>query len=414
MPTDTTDDLPEIELIETSRFELPEGAQSKEAVERGPIMGGTTVVIIAVAAIVVGLIAIPRTVTPVALNQVPSQTTANLVPTTSIPDDPGGAVSQSLRATEPARIPLFDESLTTELPGVLSAVDASGSLIVIDRTKIGPEEIELGMTVAADDPRSTLIVDGARPIPVQRELTAEGTQVVVHHRDGRFLEPSFALEEIAPDREGTAVVVAHEAERQEVVAVPLAWDGVDADTLLEWSLPGQSLDVLGVWGDRLVVHQANRVWLLTTALDSTLVGEGRLLAYDGAHLSRLVCDQPTRCSLAVGPPDDPSARVVTLPPTLGSLDVDDWAGSVSVSPDGRRLAASVRYGTLFLPVVVDLETGATESVAEGANQRAPMAWSPDGEWLGFVYTDDIVVWNPAEQRQWRIPIDRELETLLWR
>lgn len=414
MPTDTTDDVPEVELLETSRFETSEQL-SNEPIARAPIIGGKALAVLALAAIVAGLVLIPRTAPQVVLEPVPSQTTAPTSPTTSIPDEANGAVSrQQARTTVTQAIPLFDDGITPEIPGVLSGVDVDGSLIVIDRSQIRPDETRLAMTAAAGDPRSTLIIGGTKRVAVEQQLSAQGRRIVVDHDDDRFLDPSFPLDKIVPDLTGTAVLVSHEADVQIALAVPLNWDGIDSASLLEWTIPGQGVEVLGLWGNRLLVHRANRIWLLDTDLESSLVGDGRFLAYDGAHLSRLVCDRPTNCSLVVGTPDDPALHVLPLPSLLAELSPDDWAGSISVSSDGRRLAASVRFGVVWLPFVVDLVTGETQSLADGMNRQAPVAWSPDGGWLAYVFTDDVMVWKLDEQRSWRIQLNRQLETLLWR
>lgn len=413
MPTDTTDDSAEVELIERSRFELSQEATS-EPVERASVIGSKAIVVASIAAIVVALGIISRPGASVEVDGTPGQTTAPTVPTTSVPDQASDTDSGLQTTVVTQSIPLFGGNIDPSVPGVISAVDRDGSLIVIDRTRVRPQESLLAMIPAFENPKATLILDGSAPIPVDRELSFNGTQIFVKHDGGRVLDPSFALDDIAPDQEGNALIVSHLANSQVAVIVPLGWDGTDAESLLQWEVPGHALDIVGAWGDDLVVHQANKVWLLDADSNATLIGEGQLLSYDGANLARLVCEEPDQCILAVGPPDQPGAQTLPLPETLAVLDTDDWVGSVTISPDGRRLGASVRFGVLSLPVVVDLSSGKTTRLADGINHQAPVAWSPDGEWLAYVYTDDVMVWNIAANRSWRIQVNRELETLVWR
>lgn len=412
MPTDTTNDLAEVELIERDRFELAREATS-EPVGRDVAIGSKAIVVASIAVIVLALAIISRPGASVAVDETAGQTTVP-APTTSLPDQASSAGSELETTVVTQSIPLFSDNISSGIPGVISAVDRDGSLIVIDRTRVRPQESRLGMVPTFENPKATLILDGSAPIPVDRELFFNGTQIFVQHDDDRFLAPSFALDDIAPGQEGNALLVSHLPDSQLAVVVPLEWDGTNPESLLQWEVPGYGLDISGVWGNELVVHQANKVWLLDAESNATLVGEGRLLSYDGANLARLVCEEPDQCVLAVGPPDQPEARTLPLPDMLAVLDIDDWAGSVSISPDGRRLGTSVRFGVLSLPVVVDLTNGETESLADGMNRQAPVAWSPDGEWLAYVYTDDVMVWSVAEGRSWRIEVNRELETLVWR
>jgi hypothetical protein len=310
-------------------------------------------------------------------------------------------------------IPPFDSNLPTELPGVISGIDPDGSVVVIDRAQPAPVESEIGLTLDFDSPQLLLGLLGRQPIGLDARIRIVGDELVVEDDAG---EPggSLALGQLAPDGLGGALLVEAMGANQRATLMPLVYDGTEPPDPLVWEIEGQGAEVLGVWEDQIVLHQANRVWLLDLEGRVSLVAEGEILSYDGRHLSRVVCPEPGRCEIVVGDPSQPERYRVPVPATIGALPLYAWTGSVAVSPDGRKLGASVSYGVLSLPAVIDLETGEATSLADGMNRQAPVAWSPDSQWLAYAYTDDVMVWNVPGQRSWRIAVNRELQTLLWR
>ena len=416
MPTvsGTPTELPEVELIERDGFELPR-VDGDEPVARGLAMGSKTIALASIAAIVLAIAIMSRPSVSPTVQVEPSQTTSDLSPTTSIPGEGIERTSRLSSATTPVTqaIPLFDDDVPVELPGVISAIDLLGSLIVIDRGQLRPSENRLSMLLVDQDPMTSLILRGASPIDVNRELSILAGRVSVDVPD-RFFEPSFELAQLAPDGAGSILLVDHGSTAQVATLVPPDWDGVDETELVRWTLPGFGLEVLGPWQGSLVVHQTNRIWLLDPDFQSTFVADGQVLSFNGAHLALLRCTDPDSCQISVGPPDQPDALMIDVPDPLKLLDHEAWTQSVSISPDGRKLGASVRYEGLSRPVVIDLEAGKAVNLADGINLLAPVAWSPDGEWLAYVYTDDVKVWNIEQNRSWRIIVNRELESLLWR
>jgi WD40 repeat protein len=268
------------------------------------------------------------------------------------------------------------------------------------------------MDLVDEDPRASLIISGAPALDVDRALSISEGRAPVRHED-RFVDPDFDLIDLVGDRTGSAIVVTYENNRQLVTLIPLEEGRADESQATVWDLPSEAADVLGAWQDQLLLHQANRIWLLDVSFRSTLVAEGELLTYDGTHLARLRCDELDVCQLLVGTPDAPDTHVLDLPEILAPLSLEAWVGSIAIAPDGTRLGASVRYGALSLPLVLDLTTGETLSLPDGVNRQAPVAWSPDGEWLSLVYIDDVMVWNIAQNRAWLIEVNRDMERLIW-
>ncbi|MCP3989080.1 MAG: hypothetical protein GY724_08395 [Actinomycetia bacterium] len=408
---ETVTELTEVELIEGDRFELPP-ARPEEPAQRSPIVGSKAVAVASIALIVLALAIMSRPEVSQTVEPDPGQTTSTPL-STSIPFEGNGNVSGATTTRVTQAIPLFDENVPEDLPGVISAIDAQGSLIIIDWTELRPRENRLEMELIDDEPKASLALTGAPFLAVNRDLSHSQTRIVVSNQD-RFLDPSFDLADLVPDRTGTALIVSHSNSGQTVTMIPLDWDGVDESAITSWDIPGNAMDVLGSWQGQLLMHQANRIWLLDTDLEATLVADGELLAYNGTHLALLRCDELGACQLLVGTPDAPDTHMVDLPEPLVPLAHRDWVGSIAISPDGSRLGASVRNGALSLPMVIDLTTGESQSLSDGMNHHAPVAWSPDGEWLAYVYTDDVMVWNIGLGRSWRVSVNREMERLMWR
>jgi Tol biopolymer transport system component len=98
---------------------------------------------------------------------------------------------------------------------------------------------------------------------------------------------------------------------------------------------------------------------------------------------------------------------------LASLALARWVGPVAISPDGAKLVVWLGEGLISAPSVLDLDTGETTSLGDATNRQGSIAWSPDGQWLAYVFTDDLVVWSLPDDRSWRITLDRRLDSLMW-
>jgi Tol biopolymer transport system component len=122
----------------------------------------------------------------------------------------------------------------------------------------------------------------------------------------------------------------------------------------------------------------------TVAHSAALQCSGRGPAHSNG---RLVVHAHSRYSI-MGPgerlytvrPDGSGRRVLTRP-TRSETDV-----AIEAAPDGRRVAiARYRNGRGASIKLVTLSTGRVRSVLSGARviATAPVAWSPDGDWLAF-------------------------------
>ncbi len=181
-------------------------------------------------------------------------------------------------------------------------------------------------------------------------------------------------------------------------------------------LPASGLVPLGPASDdgETVVHLAGRIWAVDADGGERLVAEGAPLSYDGVNLAWLDCPSLVGCELVVGTLDRPDRWRQPLPDVLADQPIDDWASTVSVSPEGNRLALIYGNGALPQPMVIDLATGDRQLLADGVNLGSPVAWSPDGRWLAYLYTDDVMVWSFDDDRSWRVIVNRPLETVQWR
>lgn len=416
--TEITESGPSVELLEPDSLGFSDDhTTSSETVGSASVGGDPSVnpkVVIpaSILAIVVALAIFSRPGPPVRLDE-ESQTTVptTAVPTTSVPGQTTVTASRQPPATQ--AVPTFDENVTADIPGVISAFDAAGSLIVIDRQQFRPEENRLELQFTDVSPATVLMVNGAPPIGLVQRLSFDGSAIQIELNQDRFVNPSFRLSDIIPDLDGKVLLLNRGNNAMTVTLAPVAFDNPDGGQVLQWEVPGQP-NVLGYWQDQLVVERADRIWLLDESLDATDVATGRVLTFDGEHLARLVCQSPISCELRVGPPDDPDRRSVALPRDLAVLSEGDWVEGIGISPDGDRLALSVRQGGLSLPTIVDLETGELRKLADGMNHRSPVVWSPDGEWVAYLYTDDVMVWRLEAGRSWRVAVNREMVSLLWR
>jgi len=405
LPDDVVSDLPEVELIERSSYQTASpSTPTAEPMRHAPIVGTTGIAIGAVALVIIAFLLMSRPGVEEGAGIDPDPQTT-LAPTTSIP----GATETTGPILRP--IPLFDGNVPEEVPGIISGFDDLGSVLVIDRSRIAPMENRLGVVPSEGPARTGLGFFGGQPVGFDRDLSVIGTQVVVEDSPS-ILRETFDLLQLAPDRDGRVLLVETDDRVRTVTVVSLQGSNA-SPTERAWSLES-SADVLGLFQDELLVHRSGRTWLVAADGTDRPVADGDVVSYDGTHLVRMVCTELASCDLLVGTPDSPDTHRTPVPERVASLPVESWASSVAVSPDGSRLALSARNGGLSLPLVLDLRTGESVELADGMNHRSPVAWSPDGEWLAYVYTDDVMVWNLESDRSWRITLNRELQTLVWR
>ena len=430
LPDESVSDASSVELIERGPFELADSLTTEEPMQRGPVVGTKALVAVSIGLIVLAFAVMTRPGPEDRVVDEPPQTT--VAPSTTAPPPPDAVEADAAPAPRP--IPPFEPNLPEGLPGVISGIDQVGSLLLIDRTRSAPVETPLGLVPTVDGATTRLVFDGGSIVDLTADVLVRDELLVVD-ADQDVLRDSFNLGRLSPDRPGGLLVV--ETSGTQVVATwsPVGAsaggedgagddDGADSEDLAEfvaapqqplsWTIPSPGVDVVGVWGDELLLRRANRIWLLSTDGGTRPVGDGQLLAYDGRHLARLTCDRIGVCALAVGSPDAPNARTLDLPEWLERAADRLWTPTVSISPDGTRLAMAGPNGGISSPLVVDLETGVATPLADGINRDAATAWSPDGRWLAYVYTDDVMVWSLDEGRSWRITLNRQLDDLLWR
>ncbi len=408
-PEETRADLTDVELIDEGPFvDTPMEAPSNEPMQRAPVIGTTAAALLAVVAIVAvfAFIARPGLEEDVAVNERAQTTlspTVTTAPTTSIPgaDDP---TTTTLRA-----IPPFQGGPPEELPGVISAFDERGALLVIDRSQAAPQELLVDMVpVEASEARSLLAIGPHTPTGFDGELSVR-SHIVEVLGSGDEVVNGVNLGVLAPEGEPPNLLLIEQ--RASTLGVTM-FEPTSDGPIATWTLT-RGLDVLGSWGEELLLHRADRVWALAEDGTERLIAEGQLLGFDGRYLVRLSCPAIDACDIIVGRVDEPEIHRVPLPEQFEELAVADWASSIAVSPDGNSLALSVRDGGLSLPTIVDLETGSYRQLGDGMNHRSPVAWSPDGEWLAYIFTDDVMAWKLDVDRSWRVTVNRELKTLAW-
>lgn len=421
LPDGSPRELPEVEIIEGSPFEpLPasdddDGPAEPRAVSRSPLIGGASLVVAAIALIVIALVVISRPGIEENAGAERAQTTLGSTSTTAPPAE-NAATDIAPRPDPPARqpIPAFTGNVPSDLPGIITAFDARGSLIVIDRAETAPVEIELELapTAGADlaaAPGRVQVGDG----PLLGFETAlaysEGVLIMTDRRTGQ--PDAFDVKLLDPV--GAEVLVIERRGNEQLAG----WfPEPDPESSLAWRLPDAGVDVLGLWHDEglVVVHRAGQIWGVAPDGEQRPIADGHVVTYDRGLLVRLLCEDLDDCELAAGPPGEPNRFRVALPEVLYDQPVDRWGSTVRVSPEGDRLALVYSDGALPLPMTIDLTVGISTSFADGVNEGSPVAWSPDGRWLAYVYTDDVMVWSFGDDHSWRIPINRELQTLQWR
>ena len=426
LPDETVSDTAPVELIERGPFEIADSVTTQEPMEHRPVVGTKALAAVSIGLIVLAFALMTRPGPEDRVVEEAPQTT--LPPTTTTPPPVADTETEDGPVYRP--VPPFAPNLPAELPGVISGFDERGWLIHIDRSGRGPVETPLDLQLTDDRPAGQLAIAGGELIDLDADVLVRGELLVVED-DDTIVADTFNLSRIVPRPDDESADGADGADGERageppgVLLVDLdpssptaAWVPIDSgdtsDDRLEWVLPGPSVEVVGVWGDELILERANQIWRLARNGSTSPVGDGQLLAFDGRYVARLVCDGVGVCSLAVGPPDDPNARTLDLPEWLERGPDALWTPTVAISPDGTRLAMAGPNGGISSPLIVDLETGVTTPLADGINRQAAMAWSPDGRWLAYVYTDDVMVWSLDQGRSWRVTVNRELQNLLWR
>lgn len=411
LPDESLSELPDVELLERSSFELDEGTTVEEPVQRGPVVGTKALGAVAVGLIVLAFAIISQPGVEESVDEsATAQTTAPSTTTTTTPPPP--STDAAGRRLQP--IPVFQGNLPEELPGVISGFDDRGSVLLIERSRPRPVESQLGAVPTDGNPTIQLGLLGGPVEGFDNELFILGSQVIVE-TDQALLRQTFDLRRLVPDGVGGVLVVEESGPVMIASLLPLG-DRQNGTTGIGWRLPSAGLDVLGFWRDELLVHRAASTWLLSTDGGERPVAEGEVLTYDGRHLTRLECTAaaPGQCELIVGTPDDPEIHRVLLPTVVEQVPVEHWGPTVAVSPDGSQLALSAQNGGLPLPLLIDLTTGESRQLADGMNASSPVVWSPDGQWLAYLYTNDVMVWSLDADRSWRVAVNRDLQTLLWR
>ena len=408
-------DDPSLELLGPGSF-APAAERSEETVARGPDRRPTVVAAGAVLALLVAFALLSRPGDPTPGDEPDAAGRAERAG----PDGgsgPGTTERDAVAARLALRdIPAFDSGLPDDLPGVISGIDGNGLFVMIDRSADKPTESALGPLVSRPDqqPATWLGIPGTPLIGLDGEVTVNGTEL---SSDSSGVLRHVDLLAVVPDGSGSVLVVTAggtadpDGGRSAVTARSVPLDGGGS---VSWQVPSPAVEILGQWRESLLVRRGTHTWLLAVDGATSPVTTEQVLSFDGRNLALLACDGVEQCQLRVGTPDDPGRRSVPLPASLAELDPAAWTTSLAISPDGSRLAASVDYGVLSLPMVIDLDSGETRTLADGMNRQAPVVWSPDGAWLAYVYTDDVMVWPVSGERSWRITLDRPLDVLVWR
>lgn len=187
----------------------------------------------------------------------------------------------------------------------------------------------------------------------------------------------------------------------------------DGPVVIDPERAAPSLDVLGLWQGRLLVHKVGQVWLVDRDGESQPVAEGQPLAYDGRNLAMLVCPTPTDCRIETGPPDDPARRSLPVPVGLADRPLAGWTGTVAISADGDRLAVVDRR-SISVPRWIDLAAGQDRAVLETIDPEAEIAWSPDGRWLAYTGLDsDLLLWDTDTDERLRVSVPAFVTDLVW-
>ncbi|MEM7341287.1 MAG: hypothetical protein AAF467_21710 [Actinomycetota bacterium] len=409
--------MSEVEIIEGDRLVTPSLAESEPetvtdtSVRSGGVIGPRMIGVASAAVFLLALSILTRPGSevpevPVQTTAVPEQTTTSFLPGV---DDAGSV--QTLPSTVPVTqpIPLFEETSLPEIPGVIAGIGPDGGLVTIDRSTVRPTQDDAPSWLApTDDPATELFLADGTSLALGDEVWIEQTAIVGN-------EESIEIESLFGAETGLILVVSRSLREQRAALYPFGPEvSAEPEPVQEWAVDTQSLKVWGWWRDRLVVTQAGQGWLMA-ANDSEhqSLNPGVPIAFNGDVVVQLRCDQPGECVIATQELADGTTTEVPVPETLAALAHDDWVPTAALSPNDRYIGGSARFGALSLPYVVDLVTGESFGLADGMNQEAPVSWSPDSQWLSYVYTDDVMVWSLEAGRSWRVQLNRPLATLTW-
>lgn len=296
-----------------------------------------------------------------------------------------------------AAIPPLRDDLSPELPDVLYAYGAAGSVITITRGVDQPQEFivpfqpDVGSMLYSETDGVPLVLAGGALLAVLPDGGSESTPVEAD----AMLPSDDGIMLVTDGRQGREVIISGLLDR-----------GGDAFDV------GYDLELLGAWRDQAVVHKAGRIWLRDDGGNFQPVTDGVLIAYDGRNLAMVRCDTPDDCRIEVGPPDNPDLRSVPVPRDFLGRPIESWTGSSAISPDGTRLAM-LDQRVLALPNWIDLDTGEHIGRSDSANSQSPVMWSPDGRWLAYVSSENIVVWDTEADQSWSIFVDRPISDLAW-
>lgn len=319
----------------------------------------------------------------------------------------GGSGSGTL-ASGPPEIPPLSENLPAELPGRIITYGTAGTLVVVERAVPVPEERELDDLEPGAD--GSIVTIGADLV-----LMAGGTAQIIDPQ-GRIVGGETAADLILPADEGAVVV---DDQGREVIAQLIGGGTASAPATGEtdteqtgWTF-GEDAELLGAWRERLLVYKAGAVWLVDRDGGSAKLTDGQLLGYDGTNLAMVRCSGVRSCRIEVGPPSEPARRSIAVPERLAGRDLDSWTQVAAITADGSRLGLIDRRVSVPLPMWIDMETGESRSRSETINDGSAVAWSPDGQWLAYVFSDDLIVWNIELDRSWRIVLDRPIGLIEW-
>ncbi len=410
LPDRSPADLADVELIDPDNDAPPSAEPRPELQERRSIVSSLAVSSPAVAAAALAAIVVALVIMSRSGPDVPPAPPGPATAATSV----SGADYPTVDPAPDQPIPAFDDQLPSELPGVLAGFDSRGSLVLIDRVEPGPTEVKAGLVPITAEPAVQLGIGAGKPIGFDELLVFSGSTVAVRGDDGQPIGPPIDLRRLGAD--DVVMVVSRLATSQAAIMVSLGGLGIIEDAEWQWAIPGLDAKVLGVWEGDLVVSQAGRTWLMPLPVadpgaSPRLVADGRVLSYDGRRLARLVCAEPGRCNIMVGSPAEPDQRQVPVPEPLSALELGAWTESVALSPDGRWLAVMIDQGPRLM--VVDFDTGEGQVEGTTALPGAPLAWSPDSQWLAYASYPRVVVRNITAARSWAITVNRDLQTLSW-
>lgn len=331
-------------------------------------------------------------------------------------EDPENAVTAPEEPPPPPQLPSLRSDLPDELAGTLLIASRDRMLVGVRWEDSTLEDLpfpELPVDVADETAGEV-----AEVRPVGHELFMRTGVGLLQLTGTEIFERPANLRTLLPSDSGLTFVVDEPQPEQVVFALPAP----DADPVsqLEPLLYAGDLTLIGQWRGQMLVAKAGKVWLMTgESLDGTpatvgsLVAEGEVLVYDGAHLAMLRCSAPADCRIDVGPPDNPRRMSIPVPEQLAGRDPAGWGPSTTISADGRHVAVVDDVGAFSAPLLIDMQLAETTVGSDIVNGDSPLAWSPDGRFLTYAFGDDLVLRDELLQRVYRIDIDRPIDHLVW-